>query len=247
VTQSISQPLSPVERKSAVLDRLLQAGLRHWLLLFGIVWGLYVGLPWLAPVFMQLGWTSAGNAIYLLYSTQCHQLPQRSLFLFGSKAMYSLTEIQSAWQMTDDPLLLRQFVGNAQMGWKVAWSDRMISLYTSLLLGGLIYWPFRKRFKPLPLWALVVLALPLMIDGSSHFVSDLAGIGYGFRDTNAWLAALTFNAFSASFYSGDALGSFNSWMRWGSGILMGLGLAWLIFPYCEAAFADLVNQGDSSN
>lgn len=242
MTQSISQPLSPVEQKTAGLQRLLQSGLRHWLLLFGIVWGLYVGLPWLAPLFMQLGWTSAGNAIYLLYSTQCHQLPQRSLFLFGSKAMYSLTEIQAAWQMTDDPLLLRQFVGNAQMGWKVAWSDRMISLYTSLLLGGLIYWPFRKRFKPLPLWVFVLLALPLVIDGGSHFVSDLAGIGYGFRDNNAWLAALTANAFPVSFYMGDALGSFNSWMRWVSGILMGLGLAWLIFPYCEAAFGELVDR-----
>lgn len=242
MTQPISQPLVPVKRRSAMLDWVIQGSLRHWLLIFGVVWGLYVGLPWLAPVFMALGWTSAGNVIYLIYSTQCHQLPQRSLFLFGPKLMYSLTEIQSAWQMTDNPLLLRQFVGNAQMGWKVAWSDRMISLYTSVLLGGLIYWPLRKRLKPLPLWAFILLTLPLVIDGGSHFLSDLAGIGYGFRDNNVWLAALTFNAFPSSFYVGDGIGSFNSWMRWLTGPLMGLGLAWLIFPYCEEAFAGLTRE-----
>lgn len=62
-------------------------------------------------------------------------------------------------------------------------------------------------------------------------ISDLAGIGQGFRDTNQWLAVLTGNILQASFYAGDALGSFNSWARLLSGISAGLGLAWLVFPY----------------
>ena len=61
--------------------------------------------------------------------------------------------------------------------------------------------------------------------------SDLAGIGQGFRDTNQWLAILTNNSFPATFYAGDALGSFNSIMRFLSGLLAGLGLVWLAFPY----------------
>jgi hypothetical protein len=36
--------------------------------------------------------------------------------------MYSLPEIQTAWQETFNPLILRQFVGNPEMGWKMAWS-----------------------------------------------------------------------------------------------------------------------------
>jgi len=55
--------------------------------------GLFIGLPWLAPVFMKLGWTSLGNAIYLLYALECHQLPQRTYFVFGTKMTYSLAEI----------------------------------------------------------------------------------------------------------------------------------------------------------
>ena len=33
------------------------------------------------------------------------------------------------------------------------------------------------------------------------------------------------------FYVGDALGSFNSWARWITGLMAGLGITWLVFPY----------------
>jgi hypothetical protein len=69
------------------------------------------------------------------------------------------------------------------------------------------------------------------MDGGTHAISDLAGIGQGFRDTNVWLAMLTNNALPASFYAGDALGSFNSLMRFITGLLAGLAIGWIIFPY----------------
>jgi len=59
----------------------------HWLLLFSILLGLLVGLPFLAPVFMKLGWDSPASVIYLIYSGLCHQLPQRSFFLFGNQSI----------------------------------------------------------------------------------------------------------------------------------------------------------------
>jgi len=191
---------------------------------------------------MRAGWTGAADAIYLAYTTQCHQLPQRSFFLFGPQATYSLDEIQAAWRDTDNPLILRQFVGNPQMGFKVAWSDRMVSMYTSILVGGWLCWPFRQRLKPLSLWAFALLIMPMGIDGGAHFLSDLAGIGQGFRDSNAWLAALSNHAFPATFYAGDALGSFNSWMRLVTGVLFGAGVVWLAYPYLESAFADMTRQ-----
>jgi membrane-anchored protein YejM (alkaline phosphatase superfamily) len=97
---------------------------RHWLLTFNLLFGLIIGLPWLAPIFMKLGWDSFGRALYSLYSLECHQLPERSYFLFGSKMTYSLNEVQAAWQPTNNPLILRQFLGNQEMGWKVAWCER---------------------------------------------------------------------------------------------------------------------------
>src|SRR5512144_1184233 len=83
---------------------------RHWLEVFLVLYGVWVWLPFLAPVFMHLGWSGAGRAVYLVYSLFCHQLPERSFFLFGQKAMYSLANIQAAWQPTADPFLLRKFI-----------------------------------------------------------------------------------------------------------------------------------------
>lgn len=186
---------------------------------------------------MRLGWDGPAKAIYFLYLFFCHQLPQRSYFLFGPEVSYSLTEIQSVWVDTINPLVLRKFTGTPEMGWKVAWSDRMVSFYGSIWLSGLLWWSNRSRIKNLPWWGLVLFLLPISLDGGSHMISDLSGIGQGFRDTNLWLSSLTNQSFSIRFYSGDALGSFNAWMRIVTGILAGVGLVWFSFPYIEKTFS----------
>ncbi len=230
---------SVVESRSGS-NRLALFLTRHWVGTFLVAWGLFVGLPWLAPVFMEAGQPAVANGIYLVYSTQCHQLPERSFFLFGPKAMYSLDEVRAVWPDSQDVLGLRRFVGSESMGWKVAWSDRMVSMWTSIWLGGLLYALFGKRLRPLPMWAFVLFALPMALDGGTHFLADLTApaFGLGFRDHNAWLAALTNNVFPASFYAGDAIGSFNSWMRLITGTLFGLGAAWMAMPYLAEFFED---------
>jgi uncharacterized membrane protein len=147
--------------------------------------------------------------------------------------MYSLSEIQAVWQNTIDPHILRQYVGDQQMGWKVAWSDRMVAMYTSILFVGWLWYPLRRKLKPLPFWGLLLLLLPLVVDGGTHLISDISGIGQGFRDSNLWLATLTNAVFADNFYSGDVLGSFNSWTRLITGTLFGLGVVWFAFPTIE--------------
>jgi uncharacterized membrane protein len=208
---------------------------RKWFWVFATIYGLFVVIPFLAPFFMRLGWGIPAKAVYFVYSFLCHQLPERSLFLFGDQTMYSLNEIQLVWHNSSDPLVLRQFIGNPTMGWKVAWSDRMISMYGGILFFALLWWPVRHTIQPLPWWGFLLLMLPMAVDGTTHFISDLWGIEQGFRQTNLWLAEMTNHAFLDSFYIGNALGSFNSWMRWISGILFGLGIVWLGFPIINKA------------
>jgi uncharacterized membrane protein len=203
----------------------------HGFQTFLIVYGLWVFTPFLAPVFMHIGWTDAGKAIYFIYSFFCHQLPERSFFFFGEKSMYALTEIQTGWQNTANPIVLRQFIGNAAMGWKVAWSDRMISFYSSIWLFAVLWYPLRRKIRSIPWWSLFLLLVPIALDGITHTISDLSGIGLGFRDTNSWLAVLTEYRFLSSFYAGDAMGSFNSLARFITGLLAGLGIVWFTFPY----------------
>jgi uncharacterized membrane protein len=107
----------------------------------------------------------------------------------------------------------------------------MVSFYTSVWFFALLWYPLRRKARPLKWWAFILLLLPMVLDGGTHMFSDLAGIGRGFRDTNEWLAVLTNHALSATFYAGDALGSFNSLMRLITGPLAGFAIVWLAFPY----------------
>lgn len=227
-----------VNRSSATLwaDRFLNVVLNHWLVLLLLAMLIFVGLPFLAPVFMAAGWTRLGELIYTVYIPFCHQLPQRSWFLFGEKLTYSLDEINRVFPSTD-PWQLRFFYGNPQMGWKVAWSDRMISFYTMTPVFGMVYALIRRWRPNLPpislkllLWALA----PLAVDGVTHALSDMIyGIsGGGFRDTNAWLMMLTGNAFPG-FYAGDHLGTFNWWARLLTGLLAAWAVAFYTFPWLE--------------
>lgn len=191
-----------------------------------------------APLLMHTGWEPAGRTIYFVYSFFCHQLPERSFFLFGPRLMYSLADIRAAGVGSINPWQLRGFIGSPAMGWKIAWSDRMISFYTTIWIYALLWHPLRRNLRPLAVWVCALFLLPIVLDGGAHAISDLAGLGQGFRDTNAWLAVLTSHAFPTSFYVGDALGSFNSIMRLVTGALAGLGLVGFVFPYAEVAFAE---------
>ncbi len=237
-------PVSTKERVIASVDRFAWWVARHWLGIFILVYGIFVLVPFTAPVLMELGATAPAQGVYFAYSFVCHQLPERSLFFFGPQMMYSYGQIKAVWPI-DGFEGLRQFIGNPAMGYKMAWSDRMISFYGSIWVGGLIFALVRRRAKSLPavIWFLLAI-VPVGVDGLSHMANDIvAGTsGTGFRDTNAWLQSLTGNIFPQWFYVGDALGSFNSDMRWITGILFGLMTVWFIFPFIEQQMRDLADQ-----
>lgn len=211
----------------------------RWLIFVIIGLAVFNGLPFLAPLFMKLGWDTAGSLVYLAYSPLCHQMAQRSFFLFGPQGfqMYNANQLPVDYTSPLAPLLLKAFTGNAALGWKVAWSDRMVSMYGSPLIAAVSYAIARKFgvVRAMPWWGLALAALPMALDGGSHFVSDFAGVSAGFRDTNAWLAVLTNHIVPAAFYSGDALGSFNSWMRLLTGLIFGVGIGWFALPYMDEA------------
>jgi uncharacterized membrane protein len=223
--------------------------MQHWLAIFLVAYGVFNALPFAAPVFMKLGWTGAGNAIYTVYSFLCHQMAQRSFFLFGKHVMYGPNQlpVKLTGNTGTDVLILRNFRGSAALGWKLAWSDRMISLYGGVWLVGLVYWGVARlrTVKPISIWAFGLLMLPIVLDGGTHMISDdLSGLTTGFRYHNAWLAALTGNIFPQSFYTGDAVGSFNSWMRLITGLLAAVGVVWFAFPLLDQSARSTAHEID---
>jgi uncharacterized membrane protein len=123
----------------------------------------------------------------------------------------------------------------------------MISLYGGVWLLGFVYWGVTRlrAVKPISIWAFGLLMLPIVLDGGTHIISDnLGGLTIGFRYHNAWLAALTGHMLSENFYTGDALGSFNSWMRLITGLMAAIGVVWFVFPLIDRSARSTVHDID---
>ena len=218
---------------------------RHWLQIWLLLFTLYNLLPILAPILMQLGLTAFATPIYALYNLIGHQLANRSFFFFGEQVTYTVQEIPVTLvgEFLPDSTALSDFIGNTDFGWKMAWSDRLVSMYGSALITSYIYVLLRNRpnYKGLSFIWMLVLTLPLILDGTTHYISDFGSLTEGFRWDNAWLATLTGNSFPESFYVGDDWGSFNSLMRLITGILFGIGLMGWALPICEGYFKSNAN------
>jgi uncharacterized membrane protein len=167
------------------LDRQIDQLARHWLAVFNTLMGIYLLLPVLAPVFMVFGLPAVGRLIYFVYRPACHQLPERSLFLFGPETSYTLDEL---WALDlvdpeDDIYARQRFLGAIEIGYKAALCQRDLALYGSLFVGGLLFGLVRCRLRPLSFVAYVLCLIPIAVDGGSQLV--------GLRESTPLLRALT--------------------------------------------------------
>lgn len=159
---------------------------RHWLALFNTAWALYVLLPFAAAALLQMGVTGPARVIYTLYSFTCHQIPDHSYFLFGPSLVPQDPELLAAGMAdTGNLFVQRTFVGNEQVGYKVALCERDVAIYASVLAAGLLYAALRRRVRvrPLPLKWFLLFLLPMAIDGGTQLL--------GWRESTWWLRTLT--------------------------------------------------------
>ncbi|MCC7209469.1 MAG: DUF2085 domain-containing protein [Anaerolineae bacterium] len=230
------------EKKWAVrLNRWTLWSSRHYLRLMLIAVALFVGLPFAAPVFMHLGLEGPGNVIYSMYSPLCHQFAFRSWFLFGEQSAYPRAEANLpglrpyedflpqvnaalAGRLDSSTLALemnsKAFLGDPQMGYKIAICQRDVGIYAGLFIGGLIYAiPYvRKRLRPVPILLYIFLGLgPIGLDGFSQLLS--------YPPFQLWEPRESTPLF-----------------RLATGLLFGLMNAWLAFPYLEASARDVIRE-----
>ena len=151
---------------------------------------LFLFFAFLAPVLMKYDYVIPAKIIYQIYQFLCHQLAFRSWFLFGEQAYYprGLAGIQNinTYEIITGTNSLdlesaRQFIGNSYVGFKVAFCQRDVAIYGSLLLMGIFFQISGKKLHALPwyLWVIVGL-LPIGIDGTTQF----GGLGISFL---SWL------------------------------------------------------------
>jgi hypothetical protein len=230
-----------------VVDRLILTLARHWLLVVNVFLGVYIGLAVLAPVLMATGFAGPGKAIYRFFSFQCHQLPQRSYYLFsraGGIQTYSLDQVVAWGANASSPFTLRAFVGNPEIGFKMAIAHRLTAIHTAMFAGGLLWALVGRRLPRLGILGFVLLALPMALDGGSHMLSEITRLG--FRESNAWAVWLTADLFPLSFYEGTTVGTLNWLLRTFTGILFGLAAVWFAFPYLADGFGGGRHQPESN-
>lgn len=242
-TSPDKQPITGRQRSVVLgIDRSVHWFSKHWLAMFNLVALIYVGLPVLAPFLMQAGLTAPARVIYTVYSPLCHQMTQRSFFLFGEQVAYPreiadtnlkpieayIDEIPEFDGVSADhwPAFFaaaRRFVGNDQMGYKMALCERDIGIYGFVLIGGLIYGMVRYRVnvKPLPLILFIIIGLgPIALDGFSQL--------FGYWVTPADGSAAS--GLMAQIQQLLPLRESTPAMRILTGALFGLMLVWLAYP-----------------
>lgn len=227
---------------------------KNWLKYALTFLGVYVSLPIIAPMLMQMGLDQPARVIYTLYSPMCHQFGFRSIFLFGEQPFYPRFNTDSGlrpfetyvfdlpefdaervlpfpWGQVGDIYdftggfqgASKEFLGNEQMGFKMAICARDISIYGALFLGGLIYcYPaVRKRLRPCPIYLYAILGLgPIGIDGFSQLL--------GYPPFNFWTPRETLPIFRVI-----------------TGGIFGIMSAWLAFPYINISMQDTRQKVES--
>ncbi len=222
---------------------------RHWLTIFNTLVGIYVVLPILAPSLMSLGLERPARLIYTIYSPMCHQMAFRSFFLYGEQGVYprelahvphvtpfetyaqTLPEFQGI--PADDWVSFfaaaRRFVGNMELGYKMALCERDMAIFGALLIGGVAYGAARRRWQinALPIiWFVIIGMGPIALDGFSQL------FGY-YGLTIPWIGEHLPVRESTPF------------LRTATGAWFGLCVAWLALPQMDAGVRDLVSRSDT--
>lgn len=217
MSNSVSSPRA--RRFIMAVDRIILFITRYWIALAVISLLIFSGLPMLAPVLMNVGITAPAELIYRVYSLTCHQLAYRSFFFFGAQTAYTIDELQHALGVPNDAadaFFWRDFGGNAQLGYKMAWCERDAAIYFAMILTFILLGLF-PRLVPRLDWRvyIFVFILPMALDGLWQlFTSPLHILPFlPVHESSALERTIT-------------------------GALFGSGSVWLIFPYLADAMRD---------
>lgn len=196
---------------------------RHYLAIFNLLVFIYLGLPFLAPLLMKVGATQPAHIIYRGYSFVCHQFAFRSWFLFGEQIAYPRTEAnvnglisyqQATGMDGSDLFAARDYIGNEQLGYKVALCQRDIAIYGGIFIFGIIFAMSRRKIKSMHwIFWIIIGIVPIGLDGFSQLISQLPLNILPFRESTPLFRTLT-------------------------GFLFGFITAWFGYPYVEESMSE---------
>lgn len=227
-----SQPstvdIESIDRKNwSFADKFSYWFSKHYMSVFNLLVLIYFGLPILAPVMMNVGAYAPARLIYRAYGLVCHQLAYRSFFLFGEQVVYprssadviGLSSFSESTGLSEgstmsELMAAKEFIGDDNLGYKVALCQRDVAIYGGILLFGLLFSLFGHRIPSLPWYLWILLGLiPIGVDGLSQLVSQPPLNLLNLRESTPIIRSLT-------------------------GGLFGFMTAWFGYPLVEEAMSD---------
>jgi uncharacterized membrane protein len=207
---------------------------KHYLLVFNLFVIFYIGLPFLAPVFLKVGVEAPAAAIYKLYSGLCHQLSYRSWFLFGEQPIYpreaagieGYLTFHEATGLDEHGLVdARNFLGTEFVGYKIALCQRDLAIYGAILIFGVLFGLTGRKIKPLPFLVWISIGiLPIGFDGLSQLFGQI-------------LAEPVFE-FLQPYFGFISFRESTPFLRTLTGFLFGFTTAWFGYPLVEETMQD---------
>lgn len=200
---------------------------KHWLLAVITLLFLYVSMPYVAPTLMYLGQTTASKIIYFAYALTCHQLPERSFFVFG----YQVAVCQrctAIWMA----ILLGGFIfiASRRRLKPIPFQWLVMALIPMGLDGGTGL--ISELYPVVPAWIMTVFA------AGAGVVLAATVYAAGVRQWQYYLFILCFPLGVVFVHLAGPRES-NWFLRVLTGGLFGLAYAWLLFPVLQDSFKDL--------
>jgi uncharacterized membrane protein len=196
---------------------------RHWLLLVNLFFLLYVGLPFLAPLFLAAGFTGIANTLYRLYGLTCHQIPSRAYYIAGEQVAVCHRDVAIYLSILAGGLLfglLRHRLKPLPAGWY------LILVLPMALDGGLqLLSEWQALISLAGVWLLGIIAL----GGVTVLLYRQKKLTWHwYLILGSGLLILLYLQFVGPYSS-------NLLRRTITGTLFGLATVWLAYPYFEEA------------
>jgi len=200
---------------------------KHWLLAANTALGLFIGLPYLAPLLAHANYSAPAQYIYWVYRLFCHQLPARSFFVFGHQAALC-HRCTAIWATFFAGGLLYILVRHRLKPLPFRWW--ILALIPVGLDGGTqLVGPL---YQILPGWWLTGFAIGL----AAFLIAVLWGAKVS--DWQFYLFVLCF-PLGMTFVHATGPRESNWQLRTLTGAILGLAYVWLIFPLMEETFQDI--------
>ena len=171
---------------------------------------------------MHKGMEKPAGWIYKYYRIMCHQMPQRSWFLFGEQAYYPAVVPEGSGRLSFTEASdfsgsfaeERNFYGTPVMGYKMAICQRDTAIFGAMAVFCLIFSLSGCRI-PKPGWLLPCLigVLPIGADGVTQLLGNAFPAVFPYRESTPLLRTVT-------------------------GALFGFCLCWYLLPALEESLRE---------